>query len=143
MGIEALVETGIKAAFATAIAAASPAIDVPAYRSFWLDDETDKATEDKAPYAVGIVAAPSIPDGVGSMFQSVKVEITVASSSHDDPKRAALIALWAAIRAPLYANTVTVDGYGVSGLEIMDGESSVDDMANRITLTVTMHLCGA
>jgi len=142
MGIESLIEGGIKTAMQSALTTAK--VTHPAFRCFWLNDTTDpEKPEEREMPLIAIVASPNVPDGVGSIFRSVSVEIVAMTALHDDPKRASLVALWEAAIAPIYSGSVTVSGYTVSGIAIEESESTVDDLVNAMSIRATVHVCAS
>ena len=146
MGIESLTEQGIKTAFRVFTDALAPD-DVPTYRCFWLDDETESgaATEDREYPLVQITAKPNWPTQYKSTFRDVSVEIKWATHATPDPKHAKLVALYEGCRAIIdTATTILVTGYNVIGIIIDDGgDADVDGNEQYITLALTVKLCGA
>jgi peptidyl-tRNA hydrolase len=140
MGVESAVESAIKTAMQTALTAAQ--IAHPAFRCFWLNDTTDEKPEAKELPAIAIVAGPYVPTGAQSTFKQIAVEITAMSELHDDPKRATLVALWTAAIAPIYAGSLTVSGYGLNGVLVEDGDSTIDAFVNALTVRVSVRVCG-
>ncbi|MFH1603964.1 MAG: hypothetical protein ABIH03_08660 [Pseudomonadota bacterium] len=143
MGIESATETGLKTAF-QAFTNGLDIEDRPAYRCFWLDDESAQDTEPREYPLVQITAAPNFPTHHKATFRDVPVEVKFATHRNVDRKRAKLRALYEGCRAIIDTeSTIAVSGYNVIGVRIEQGESGVDENEQFITLPLLVKLCGA
>ena len=143
MGIESAVETGLKTAF-QAFTNTLDIEDRPAYRCFWLDDETAQDTEPREYPLVQITAAPNFPTRHKSIFRDMPVEVKFATHRNVDKKHVKLRALYEGCRAIIDTETtITVTGYNVIAVRIEQGESGIDENEQYITLPLLVKLCGA
>jgi len=144
MGLEAQTELGIKTAFKVVTDAYQPS-DRPHYRCFFLDDEPNETTEQREYPFIEITASPNWPTHHRSTFRDIPVEIKFATHKNVDGKKATLVKLYEAGRTILdtYTN-VTVTGYTVNGLIIeQGGKPEAEENEQRITLPITVKVCGA
>lgn len=144
MGVESATEAGLRAAF-RAVSDTWHPDDHPAYRCFFLDDATHDSKERREYPLVEITASPNVPTQHRSTFRNVPVALKFATHRSKDPKRAALVSMYEALRAVIDAVTgITIAGYSVIGIIIESGgESGVEENEHYITLPLTVKLCGA
>ena len=134
------IEQALKTAFTTATDALVVAYR-PAYRCFWLDDETAKDDEyEEYPY-ISITANPDVPGGYKTKYVTAAVVVRIATIHADDPKRTALKAIHNAIRTVLNADAYAVTGYGKKSTIIVDAQSGLDGDEQYVEYELSVSLC--
>lgn len=145
MGIESATEQALKTALRVFTDTLTGDAAVT-YRCFFLDDETATGeTREARNYPLlEITASPGIPRFHKSVFKDVPVTIRWATRRFEDPKRATLKTMYEGCRTILDNETgVSVSGYHLQGVVILDGESNVEDDEFYIRLGVSVRLCDA